>query len=109
VKIDTGANANALPLRTFKQMFGNKQPLSILLPVRKEKLTAYSGDTLRCLGSMAINCHNAGSARLSTLLMCLDLSSWGCQIADVWAWSRSNASWFKQSIGLSHPSHQSMT
>ena len=60
VKLDTGANANALPMRTFWQMYGDMEPSRILNSTSKAKLTAYSGDTIKCLGSISIDCqHNS--------------------------------------------------
>ena len=40
LKIDTGAQGNALPIRTFKQMYGNTEPTKILTPIGQTTLTA---------------------------------------------------------------------
>ena len=73
VKIDTGANANALPLRTFRQMFGNKDPSTLLSPIKNEKLTAYSGEALNCLGSMKIECKSDDSAWMNATFYVVDV------------------------------------
>ncbi len=54
MKIDTGAGASTLPLRTIKQMYGDDWR-SRIQPA-KAKLTAYNGTTIICLGSMDIMC-----------------------------------------------------
>ena len=54
VKMDTGANANALPLRTIRQMYGDADFSDILEPVQQERLTAYSGDSIKCNGSIML-------------------------------------------------------
>ena len=61
VKLDTGANANALPLRTFRQMYGDHDPGEILTPTTRAKLTSYSGDTINCLGTMSVRCKSQTS------------------------------------------------
>ena len=54
VKLDTGANANALPLRTYQQMYGD-QTLNNLLP-SSTRLTSYSGDAITNLGILKLQC-----------------------------------------------------
>ena len=52
LKIDTGAQGNALPIRTFRQMYGNIDTRKILTPTGQTKLTAYTGGRIKCFGSM---------------------------------------------------------
>lgn len=61
VKMDSGANANALPLRTFRQMYGKTDPATILKPLKRGKLTSYSGDELKCYGSITLMCQHGES------------------------------------------------
>ena len=49
LKIDTGAQGNALPVRTFRQMYGDIEPKKILTPIGQTTLTAYSGEEIKCL------------------------------------------------------------
>lgn len=56
VKLDTGANANALPLRTFRQMYPNTSVEEVAHAHAGTKLTSYSGDNIECLGTMNFNC-----------------------------------------------------
>jgi len=56
VKLDTGANANALPLRTFRQMYPNTSVEEVAHAHAGTKLTSYSGDDIECLGTMNFNC-----------------------------------------------------
>ena len=72
VKIDTGANANALPIRTFQQMFGETNPTSILKP-SNEKLTAYSGDTIKCYGKIIIQCSHEQTPWIATTFYVVDV------------------------------------
>ena len=55
VKLDTGANANALPLRTYRQMYGDQKPSNLLSP-STTRLTSYSGDTISSLGILEAQC-----------------------------------------------------
>ena len=52
VKIDTGAAANTLPLRTYKQMFPKIPPDVLLKPEPSMRLTSYSDTNIPCLGSI---------------------------------------------------------
>ena len=54
LKVDTGASGNTLPIRTYRQMFGDMPTRKWLTPEPHTKLTAYSGDTIPCLGSIEI-------------------------------------------------------
>ena len=53
LKIDTGAAGNTLPLRTLNQMYpkGNGKIQS----EQNIKLTSYSGNEIKCLGSILLN------------------------------------------------------
>lgn len=55
LKVDTGAGGNTLPLRTYRQMFGDiGMPDHIVKPERHVKLTSYSGNEIPCLGSLQL-------------------------------------------------------
>jgi len=57
MKIDSGASGNTLPLRTFQQMYGTSpKAFTILQPTPHVKLTSYSGDQIKCLGTIRIPC-----------------------------------------------------
>lgn len=43
LKIDTGASGNTLPLRTFRQMYGNEARAYKRLKKNNMRLSAYSG------------------------------------------------------------------
>ena len=53
-KVDTGAAWNTLPLRTFKQMFGDITPSNLLTPEPSTNLLSYSGHQIPCLGSITL-------------------------------------------------------
>ena len=53
-KVDTGAAGNTLPLRTFKQMFGDITPSNLLTPEPSTNLLSYSGHQIPCLGSITL-------------------------------------------------------
>lgn len=55
LKVDTGSGGNTLPLRTYKQMFGETPTSQILTPEPAVKLTSYSGDNIPCLGSLTLS------------------------------------------------------
>jgi len=55
VKVDTGAGGNTLPLRTYRQMFGKTPTHRLLKPEPHTRLTSYSGDTIKCLGSIQLS------------------------------------------------------
>ena len=59
LKIDTGAGANTLPLRTLKQMY-SEQWMSHISDARV-RLTAYNGTDIPCLGTISIACRYKGS------------------------------------------------
>ena len=52
LKVDTGA---ALPLRTYRQMFGNIPPNDILTPEPHTRLKSYSGHHIPCSGSIMLD------------------------------------------------------
>ena len=53
-KVDTGASANTLPLRTIRQMYGdNWSSQTRRINVR---LTAYNGSEIKCFGSISLKC-----------------------------------------------------
>ena len=52
LKVDTGAEGNTLPLRTYKQMYKTLPQKDILEPTRNTKLVAYNGQEIPCLGSI---------------------------------------------------------
>ena len=54
IKIDTGSGGNALPLRTFKHMFVTIPPEQILQRGPPIKLSSYTGDNIKCFGSIDI-------------------------------------------------------
>lgn len=55
LKIDPGSGGNTLPLRTYRQMFGEKPLHSVLKQEPSVKLTSYSGDQIKCLGSILLD------------------------------------------------------
>ena len=63
-KVDSGAEGNTLPLRTFKSMFPNNTDTQGH-PVMKEtmgiRLTTYNGSALKCHGQVEIKCEYQGS------------------------------------------------
>ena len=67
-KVDTGAEGNTLPLRTFQQMFPERiDPGGLPLPGSTHKetavLTAYNGSNIIQHGSITINCAHKGEWR----------------------------------------------
>ena len=55
IKIDTGSGGNTLPLRTFKQMFGSIPPEQILQREPNIKRSSYTGDNIKCFGTIELN------------------------------------------------------
>ena len=55
LKVDTGSGGNKLPLRTYRQMFGDIPTSEILKREPEVKLTSYSGDVIPCLGSIKLS------------------------------------------------------
>ncbi len=57
LKIDTGAQGNTLPIRTYHMMYGaNPSDSEVLQPIRNTRLTAYNGQDIRCIGTINILC-----------------------------------------------------
>ncbi len=54
LKVDTGASANTLPLRTVRQMYGDNW--SSQTRRTNVRLTAYNGSEIKCLGSISLKC-----------------------------------------------------
>ena len=55
IKIDTGKMGNALPLRTFKHMFGSIPQEEILQREPGIKQSFYTGDNIKGFGTIAMN------------------------------------------------------
>lgn len=52
VKSDTRTGSNALPLCTFRQLYGDVEPGSILTNKGNANLAAHSGDKIKLLGTL---------------------------------------------------------
>ena len=62
LKVDTGAQANTLPLRTYRRMFpnslnGDGNPKHDALNQTSNILTAYNGTQIKCFGTVDIDCN----------------------------------------------------
>ena len=55
VKVDTGSGANTLPIRTYRQMFPHTPISAIVTPEPDVHLMAYSGNTIKCVGSITFD------------------------------------------------------
>ena len=74
LKIDSGASGNTLPMRTFRQMYGNKADTRNLLePANGIKLTAYNGEDIRCLGTLDMKCQHKSSGWKTTRFYVVDV------------------------------------
>ena len=74
LKIDSGASGNTLPMRTFRQMYGNKADTRNLLePADGIKLTAYNGEEIRCLGTLDMKCQHKSSGWKTTRFYVVDV------------------------------------
>ena len=73
LKIDTGAQGNALPIRTFKQMYGNTEPTKMLTPIGQTTLTAYSGERIKCIGSITLACRSGQSKWVNAIFYVVDV------------------------------------
>ena len=76
-KVDTGAQGNILPLRTFKAIFpklmgSDGRPTS--LKTSHTRLTAYNGSAIEHFGTMQLRCRYADSARKETTFFVADTS-----------------------------------
>ena len=67
LKIDTGAQGNALPVRIFRQMYSDIEPKKILTPIGRTTLTAYSGEEIKCVGSITLGCKSGSSSWLNAV------------------------------------------
>ena len=56
LKLDIGAQGNTLPIRTFKQMYGEADPKKVLEPIGRTRLTSYSGDNIKCIDKLSVWC-----------------------------------------------------
>ena len=74
LKIDSGASGNTLPMRTFRQMYGNKADTRNLLePANGIKLTAYNGEEIRCMGTLDMKCQHKSSGWKTTRFYVVDV------------------------------------
>ena len=74
IKVDTGAEGNTLPLRTFQQMFSehedrNGRPRPGTARKESAVLTAYNGSSIPQHGSIEIQCAYKGEWRLVKFYM----------------------------------------
>ena len=61
-------------MRTFRQMYGDKADTrNMLEPAKGIKLTAYSGEEIRCLGTLDMKCQHKSSGRKTTRLYVVDV------------------------------------
>ncbi|KAJ8023319.1 hypothetical protein HOLleu_35705 [Holothuria leucospilota] len=73
LKIDTGANGNALPLRTVKQMYGQTGWKSIVKSTNAN-LSAYNGTKIQCQGTIVLKCRYNGSPWTNQIFFVVDVS-----------------------------------
>ena len=73
LKLDTGAQGNALPIRTFKQMYGDTDPEELLDPTGNTTLTAYSGGRIKCFGSITLMCKYGQSEWMRATVYVVDV------------------------------------
>ena len=73
LKIDTGAQGNALPVRTFRQMCGDIERKKILTPIGQTTLTAYSGEEIKYLGSIKLGCKSGSSLWVNAVFYIVDV------------------------------------
>ena len=78
LKIDTGAQANTMPFRTYGQMFPNNvdecgNPNSKFLQPTNSTLTAYNGSEITCRGTVDIDCAYNGQQWTSTQFFVVDV------------------------------------
>ena len=79
LKVDTGAQANTLPLRTYRSMFPNNiddkgNPKSGALRPAQNVLTAYNGTQIQCLGKTKVQCNYKNSKWLNTEFFVVDVT-----------------------------------
>ncbi len=73
LKIDTGAAGNTLPVRTYRQMYGNTPYKDILQPANHIKLVAYNGEAIKCVGTIMLKCQFQDSAPHEALFYVVDV------------------------------------
>lgn len=80
LKVDTGAQGNTLPLRTFRRMYPDKLnaegfPVdNIVAAARGARLTAYNGTSITCHGVVNISCSYHKSAWGDTRFYIVDVT-----------------------------------
>ena len=72
LKLDPGAQGNALPLRTFKQMYGDRDPSTVLTPTGTH-LTSYSGHSIDCIGKINFECKYGDSSWTKSIFYVVDV------------------------------------
>ena len=73
VKLDTGANANAMPLRTFRQMYGSTKTQDLLTPC-STRLTSYSGNNIDSIGVLGMYCRGKNKKWVKTKFHVVDVA-----------------------------------
>ena len=79
-KIDTGAQGNTIPLRTFRRMYPDKLDAEgylvkhIVAAARYARLTAYNGTSIACHGIVNIQCSYRNSAWDDTQFYIVDVT-----------------------------------
>ena len=77
-KVDTGAQANTMPFRTFRDMFPEQldevgNPCADCLQPTESILTAYNGTGIACSGTVDINCSYDGREWRNTKFFVVDV------------------------------------
>ena len=78
LKVDTGAQANTMPFRTFRDMFPEQldrfgNPCTDCLQPTESILTAYNGTGVACSGTVDINCSYDGREWRNTKFFVVDV------------------------------------
>ena len=79
-KIDTGAQGNTIPLRTFRRMYPDKLDAEgfpvehIVAAARYARLTAYNGTSIACHGIVNIPCNYSNTAWNDTQFYIVDVT-----------------------------------
>ena len=58
LKIDTGAGANTIPMRSMRQIYASDEEIKSKLTHEPIKLTAYNGKTIEYIGTIWMNLHH---------------------------------------------------
>ena len=79
LKVDTGAQANTMPFRTFRDMFPEQldrfgNPRTDCLQPTESILTAYNGTGIACSGTVDINCSYDGREWRNTKFFVVDVA-----------------------------------